>query len=654
MEKKRKLLNYIIIVCALISIIRLSGFPQVLHITLPRAALITFIIITLVGWFFLSAHPECIIKHKKRASFCFHLCIFTFLFSALLFVLEGKLIIKDGTLYLIGAFIRQSRPFLFYIMAMCLCIIVFLVFHMGQTEAAPLKILITENLVIPELLLLFIGCVLVYGAFIPLRDNYYPSHDYAIFSYFGQQILRGKMPYTDLWDHKPPVIFYLNAIGLKIANGSLAGIWVIEFLMFYLGTVIFFRLLKKFFPRWVSLSVLFFGTLHYVRLFDFGNYTEEISLFFSICALGLYFSRIKSRFPNLSGFLIGLLCGLAFTSKQNTIGCWIALFIVDFLQQYRSGKDIKHFFKFWVLAGCGFILVNVCWIIYFAANNALSAYWDVAFRFNFTYSEKSSDSRLACAVTTLTFLPSISPYLLCGFLCFPLIFIRFIRNKQTLLAKNHVLTLWAMIDLPIELFFAGLSGMNYQHYFILCILPIVILLSEMINYLSVRLSHHTKLYQFCTITILLIFSLPLTQFFQDNYMHRMPSSYTKTRDYLLVNTVPDRSILVWGSRSAIYVMSERYAPTAYFNERPLYLFPDDIQTAQWDEFLSDLIKDPPQVIVYTHDTALPFITQADSECVLPDGEEYTKAVYNYFCDNYAYKTTINPEFYDAWDIYTRK
>ena len=101
-------------------------------------------------------------------------------------------------------------------------------------------------------------------------------------------------------------------------------------------------------------------------------------------------------------------------------------------------------------------------------------------------------------------------------------------------------------------------------------------------------------------------------------------------------------------------MSERYAPTAYFNERPLYLFPDDIQTAQWEEFLADLRNDPPQVVVYTHDTALPFITQAETECIIPAGEEYTKPVYDYFCDHYEYKTTINPEFQDAWDIYTRK
>ena len=101
-------------------------------------------------------------------------------------------------------------------------------------------------------------------------------------------------------------------------------------------------------------------------------------------------------------------------------------------------------------------------------------------------------------------------------------------------------------------------------------------------------------------------------------------------------------------------MSERYAPTAYFNERPLYLFPGEVQAKQWDELLNDIENDIPQVIVYTHDTALPFISAVDSGCIIPNGAEYTIPVYNFFCDNFQYETTINPEFQDAWDIYRRK
>ena len=196
--------------------------------------------------------------------------------------------------------------------------------------------------------------------------------------------------------------------------------------------------------------------------------------------------------------------------------------------------------------------------------------------------------------------------------------------------------------------------MNYQHYFILCIPPAIILLCSLLYNLS---KHFSKIKWFVRAGVFLlpaVFSLPLIKLFEENYTHREPSAYTKVRDYLIDATVPDESILVWGSRTAIYVMSERYAPTAYFNERPLYLFPEDVQASQWEELLRDIETDPPQVIVYTHDTALPFIMQEQSACIMPDGADYTVPVYDFFCGHYQYETTINPEFQDAWDVFRRK
>ena len=137
-------------------------------------------------------------------------------------------------------------------------------------------------------------------------------------------------------------------------------------------------------------------------------------------------------------------------------------------------------------------------------------------------------------------------------------------------------------------------------------------------------------------------------------MSRSPSAYTKARDWFLEETDPEQPILVWGSRSAIYVMSQRFAPTAYFNERPLYLFPGDVRASQWEELLQDLKADPPQAVIYTHDSALPFIENDVSGCRIPENSDYTVPVYRFFCDNYEYTTTINEGFSDAWEVYRSK
>lgn len=678
--KIKKLLNSSLFLTAIGAIILLLGLPFRFHFTAARFFLCFLIIISCAVWTYLNHTMQSIAKKQNTRALIFQFCLFLPLLLITLMDCETQLIQKEGLLYSIGAFLHQAKPFFCYLIVLSACIAILLVITLRKYEAYPIRILFTENHLIPEIVLVFVSCVFVYGAFLPLRDNYYPSHDYSIFAYIGQQILRGKMPYTELWDHKPPLIFYINAVGLKISGGSLAGIWLLEFAAFFTGSLILLHILKKNFPAWVCLPVTCLGILHYVRVFDFGNYTEEISLFLALCSLGLYYSSWRKQHNNLSGLLNGLLCGLAFTCKQNTIGCWSALFFLDFiriLQNKKRREDFLQIIAYWIFSGIGFVLINTAWIIYFAAHDALSAYWDVAFRFNFIYSEQSTESKLACAWTTLSFLPSVSPFLFIGFLgwvpaCFQLLSEKKqkfenriqdsgFRDRHTILHdelmnpdsehNNNSVINWALISLPIELILAGLSGMNYQHYFILCLTPVFILLCNLIDHLTRNLSYRKWMIQMLIIMTLCLCTLPISKYFAANYMHRTPSSYTKTRDFLKENTVENKSILVWGSRTAIYVMSERYAPTAYFNERPLYLFPDEVQTSQWDELLNNIIHDQPQTIIYTHDSALPFISFKESECILPQAADYAIPIYRYFCENYHYDTTINPEFNDAWDIY---
>lgn len=656
MRNKSDLLFLPVLCTALWSMARLAGFPGGLHLTGARLLFMLLITAGCAAWMLFFRSREKIAANEAVSSIMFHTSLLLTTISLFLTLSSPYLMRKDGILYSIGAFIQQAQPYLIFVIVCCACTVCLIISTQSSAGTFSFRKLVFANTFIPEAVLLFLACMLVFGAFIPLRDNYYPSHDSAIFTYFGQQILRGKMPYTELWDHKPPLIFYFDALGLKIANGSMAGIWLLEFVLFYLGSLILLRLLKHHFPKWISVTVLSLGMLHYVRVLDFGNYTEELSLFFVICAIGLYFSHRREHKLLLFGLLNGLLCGLAFTSKQNTIGCWAALFLLT-LTEFIVGKTperIKRAAAYWSMTALGFLLINAGWVLYFAAHNALEAYWDVAFRFNFIYSDRSTDSRLACALTTLTFLPSVSPYLLLGFLSWIGACGSLIKSAKDFLLKNE-LTTWAVIALPIELVLAGLSGMNYQHYFILCITPVIILLCHTLDLLTGKILPQKQFIKPCLIMVLCISSLPLIRFFRDNYMPRTPSSYTKARDYLLSDTHPDQPILVWGSRTAIYVMSERYAPTAYFNERPLYLFPDAVQAKQWAELLSNLQRDPPQVIIYTHDTALPFIEDNGNGCTLPPyTADYAIPVYQYFCDHYRYETAINPEFNDAWDIYSRK
>ena len=80
--------------------------------------------------------------------------------------------------------------------------------------------------------------------------------DQSVFVYVAKGILQGEVPYLDRWDHKGPLIYLLNLIGLIIDETW--GMWAIQGL-FLLGSVwLSFATLKKVFgilPTLFALAV---------------------------------------------------------------------------------------------------------------------------------------------------------------------------------------------------------------------------------------------------------------------------------------------------------------------------------------------------------------------------------------------------------------
>ncbi len=515
--------------------------------------------------------------------------------------------------------------------------------------------------------LILLVCLLLLLAFVPIRRNYYPSFDSSIFSYIGQQILKGRLPYVDAWDHKPPLIFYLDAFGLWLANGHLIGIWLLELVALFSGGLVFFRVLRKFFSESVALSVVLLGILHQARLFDFGNYTEEFSLWFQLLALGLAFSsRFRSR-PGLEALLSGLLCGLAFTCKQNTIGAWIAIILMNFLAALittNRSEALRAFFRKGAFFFTGFFLINFIWAGYFAIEGILKEYWDTAFVYNFIYTQKSGESRWATGLTTLAFLPSLSLFLMLAFLSWPLALIkqggqllREVPAGRVAWFERNRLLVWALLALPIELVLAGLSGMNYQHYFILCLPAACVLAAWLAAMAADWLNRRGLRTVFANGLVLAVFwlgSLTLIPVYQDNYAPRLPSANTKTADFLLANTDVSDAVQLWGGSLAPYVMAERASPSRYFNVRPLYLFAGYMQPEQWTRFRQDLESDLPKMVVYMKDSFLAQVpAEAEGFCTAEHLFEYQKPVYEFLCRNYRYRETINEGMNDAWDVFER-
>ncbi len=239
-----------------------------------------------------------------------------------------------------------------------------------------------------------------------------PNIDYSIFQYVGERIREGRLPYLDVFDHKPPLIFYLNFLGLALGGGSRWGIWALQLVAVGAAGLLGFSALRRTFglyAAWLA-SAAFLLNLVYVH--EGGNLTEEYALPFQFAAIGLLAQMETLGKSGRRAFWIGVLLGMASTLKQPLAGPLAAVIIVMLAGRVgrRKGRALLDFA--WL--GLGFVLVWVAWFGYFAARGALAEFWDAAFRYNFAVAGIPLAQRLASLVGGLGFLLSASPFFSLG------------------------------------------------------------------------------------------------------------------------------------------------------------------------------------------------------------------------------------------------
>src|SRR5688572_5278945 len=111
------------------------------------------------------------------------------------------------------------------------------------------------NTVIPFKDIQLILIVLTVIAVMLPEFNQIPSRDQGVYLYIGEQILDGKIPYQDVWDHKGPLIYYINVLGLLIED-SVIGIWILEIIFLSCTALFSFSALKKLFPIYIAFPIV--------------------------------------------------------------------------------------------------------------------------------------------------------------------------------------------------------------------------------------------------------------------------------------------------------------------------------------------------------------------------------------------------------------
>lgn len=282
---------------------------------------------------------------------------------------------------------------------------------------------------------------------------YYNNSDSAIFMLIGRGICEGKTCYVDLFDHKGPVLFFIEALGWKI--GGRAGIWLLECIAMIISVFAVEDLCRKLkaepiIPVFASAMILFFTIGH-------GNLSEDyclpllyISLLFAIKFLVSGEEKHPPKYALFYGIAFGL---IAFIRINNAlIVCSLVLCIaVDLICKKQYGNLAANLVA--GLFGISLVAVPVC--LYFYLHHALGDMIYATFLYNLLYAKGRSHA----AIFSDKFLEFAVFYA-------PLVFalVVFITNKA--LIKAVRLTMITVTGLSLLML---LYSNIYSHYFTLAI-----------------------------------------------------------------------------------------------------------------------------------------------------------------------------------------
>lgn len=225
---------------------------------------------------------------------------------------------------------------------------------------------------------------------------YYKGWDSGMYQLIGKEWGRGHIPYTELFDQKGPVIFFINMLGYTIA-GNKYGVFCIQVLSMFFTEFVVFELFSKLFSPRNSLIISNALLLPFICSYEFGNLCEEYVnplILLSLCGYVAWLeekNKGSKEHKPLYAFIYGITFGFSMMTRlTNSIAiCVIVFFICIYL---LANKKFNNFFANALAFICGAALLILPFTVYFALKGSSYDFWYGTIIYNFAYASASSGS----------------------------------------------------------------------------------------------------------------------------------------------------------------------------------------------------------------------------------------------------------------------
>lgn len=411
--------------------------------------------------------------------------------------------------------------------------------------------------------------------------------DEGIYQVIGNSLINGKLLYTEIFDNKPPLLYWLYAI----LNSDQFVIRLASLIFGALSIAIFFLLSKKLFENNKN-NIHFVTTFIFAVLFGLpileGNIANAENFMLLPILTSAFFIVNRKKY-----FFAGLFLGIAFLFKIVAIFDFVAFFIFYFIinpvplsrwafRWHRKVNDFIHkrnygILKKWLnfasfkktiklfMIIVGFSLPIFLAVLFFLLNNTFIDFIKAVFLTNISYvsyGNKIGGTPLLLFVK-LIFLVSFTLY----------VFKRRKKFSSTLL----FISIW----FAFSLFNALFSQRPYVHY-LLVLLPSLSLMAGLILF-EKKYQKQIAIFSLIVLVVLIkVFGAP--RFNKGIYYYQNFISYVKGQkslaqyqaffdkntpsDYEIARFIKPKikkhdTIFVWGNNAQLYQLVGVVAPTKY-------------------------------------------------------------------------------------------
>lgn len=406
-------------------------------------------------------------------------------------------------------------------------------------------------------------------------------YDAECFFTMGKSMMKGIVPYLDLFEQKGPLLFFIYGIASLLSENSFLGVFILEIIsytifLYYIDKIISLYIDKKY--SYILLPILSLLILS-SRSFTHGGSCEEFC--FPMLAIITYYliKYLKTKqITNKQVLIVGIMSGFIFWMKYTLLGLTIGFCLIFAIEELKN-KNFKNLF---IKSGyflLGIIITSIPWLIYFGIHkNGIKSLIDIYFLFNMThYADDLTwlQKLFHCLNTIKGVLLKYHQYII-------LIFIPILLSiKGKIFFEKRIENCYLLLVVLLELFFLFIGGTNYRYYslpmqpfMIFGLITIIILLEKIIKE-KIILKYIVPL---SILTVIICLPIAYLRSPNTEYIKKNKSYYAQFT--FLEKMKPNSTILNYGFLDGGFYLTANTYPNVYYfqkNNIKYHLYPENTE-----------------------------------------------------------------------------